>query len=338
MTQQRKLEIAMILLMKKRVFAGSLVFCLLMLLVYSGYVFCEVRQSVLSEICNLCDKVIHRDKEYRLKEINTLSFSGYKMSDCDSSTISYSSGHVEKIAKNANTVDLIAEEKQYRVDQSYLLMENPVNIVVLDSLFNLALLQSNMVNVRTAMVYTVNSDTARYSNPDSDFYRSSIALPPITTGIKDEIVLQAYVDIPFSYVVAKDKEHFIILLIIFCLILGVLFAIWYSKKILVPIQEKPRELLKIKENLLFDRERGLFYIDGDTQVSLKNIQLKLFLLLLDSPEHFQTSEEIKRIVWGKTGATTDTLNTTIRRLRVSLEPISDLKIVFGNAGYRLDIL
>ncbi len=328
----------MILLMKKNVFTGSLLFCLLVLLFDFGYIFCEGRQSALSEIRDLCDKVIHQDKENRLEETNTLSSSGYKTSGCDSSTILYSNGHMEKISKNANKVDLIAEEKQYRVDQSYLLIKNPVNIAALDSLFNLTLRESNMVNVRTAMVYTVNNDTVIYSNPDSNFYHTATALLPITTGIKDEIVLQAYVDIPFFYVVARNKEHFIILFVMFCLILVVLFATWYSKKFLKSIQEKPRELLKIKENLLFDRERGLFYINGDTQIPLRNIQLKLFIVLLDSPQHFQTSEEIKRIVWGKTGATSDTLNTTIRRLRIGLKPIPDLKIVFENGGYRLDIL
>lgn len=328
----------MILLMKKRVFTGSLFFCLLMLLLYSGYIFCEGRQSALLEVRSLCDKVIHQDKEYRLKETNTLSSSGYKMGGRDSSTILYPSGHVEKISKKIKTADLAAEDKQYKVDQSYLLIKNPINVAVLDSLFNSVLRQNNMENIQTALIYTVNGDITIYSNLDSAFYHSATALSPITTGIKNEIVLQAYVDIPFSYVIAGNKEHFIILFIVFCLILGVLFATWYGKNFLIPIQEKPRELLQIKENLLFDRERGLFYINGDTQIPLKNTQLKLFVLLLDSPQHFQTSEEIKRMVWGKTIATSDTLNTTIRRLRISLKSIPDLKIVFENGGYRLDIL
>lgn len=328
----------MILLMKKRVFTGSLFFCLLMLLLYYGFIFCEGRQSALLEVRSFCDKAIHQDKEYRLKETDTSSSSGYEIGGRDSSTISYPSGHVEKISKKTKTADLAAEDKQYKVDQSYLLTKNPINIAVLDSLFNSVLRQNNMENIQTALIYTVNNDTVIYSNPDSDFYRSAIALPLITTGIKDDIVLQAYVDIPFSYVIARNKEHFIIISIVFCLILGVLFAIWYSKRFLVPIQEKPRELLKIKENLLFDRERGLFYFNGNNQILLKNIQLKLFILLLDSPQHFQTSEEIKKNVWGKTVATSDTLNTNIRRLRISLKPIPDLKIVFENGAYRLDIL
>ena len=109
-------------------------------------------------------------------------------------------------------------------------------------------------------------------------------------------------------------------------------------KYVTPVCEESRTLIKIKENILFDDEKGILYFNTDIQVHLVNYKLKLFVLLLDSPGHFQTSEEIKKIVWGKTGATNDVLNTTIRRLRKDLENIPDLKIVFENGGYRLNIL
>lgn len=325
----------MILLLKKRVFTGVLFFCLLMLLFYSGYIYYEGRQSALLEIRGLCDKVMHQDKENRLNETNALSYSGYKMSDCDT-TITYSNGNVEKIVKKSNAVDMMADEKGYRVDQSFLLIANPIDIVVLDSLFNLALRQSNMENIQAALFYTVNSDTSIYSNPDSTFYLSATALSPIATGVKDEIVIQAYVDIPFFYVVSSHKEHFLILLIVFCLILCVLFVIWYNKKFVISIPKTTRELIKIKENLLFDKEKGVLYFNGDIQVALINRRLDIFILLLESPEHFQTSKEIIRIVW-RNGGTSDVLNSTLRRLREDLEPIPDIKIVHENGGYCLRI-
>lgn len=325
----------MILLLKKRVFTGSLFICLLMLLFYSGYIFCEGRQSALIEIRSLCDKVMHQDKENRLNEIGALSYSGYKMSDCDT-IITYSNDNVEKIVKNNNAVDMTADEKVYRVDQSYLLIANPIDIFVLDSLFNLALRQINMENIQTALAYTVNNDTVIYSNPDSAFYFSATSLSPIATGVKDEIVIQAYVDIPFFYVVSSHKEHFLILLIVFCLILGVLFIIWYNKKFVVSIHETTRGLIKIKENLLFDKEKGVLYFNRDIQVALINRRLDIFILLLESPEHFQTSKEIIRIVWGN-GGTSDVLNSTLRRLREDLKPIPDIKIVHENGGYYLHI-
>ena len=328
----------MILLIKKRIFVEGLSLCLLMLLVYSVYIFIERRKSVLSEIRNLCIEVIHQDKENRLLDTGSLSFSGYTSLESDSSIISYSGGQVEKIVKNINSLDLITEEKQYRVDQSFLLMENPIDVVVLDSLFNLALQQADMVNVHTALTYAVNDDKTVYSNPDLAFYESACALPPIATGVKDEIVLQAYVELPFYYVISRNKGHFIIIGIVFCLLLGLLIAIKYNKKFVTPVCEESRTLIKIKENILFDDKKGILYLNTDIQVHLVNYKLKLFVLLLDSPGHFQTSEEIKMIVWEKTGATNDVLNTTIRRLRKDLENIPDLKIVFENGGYRLNIL
>lgn len=328
----------MILLMKKKVFVGCLLLCMITLLVYSMYIFHRERQVILSDICNLCDEIIHLDKEYRLKETGILSSSGYSSSESDSSTVLYSGGQVEKIVKNINSLDLITEEKQYRVDQSFLLMENPIDVVVLDSLFNLALQQGGMINVHAALAYTANDDKTVYSNPDLTFYKSACALPPITTGVKDEIVLQAYVEIPFYCVINRSKGHFIIIGIVFCLLLGLLIAIKYNKKFVTPVCEESRTLIKIKENILFDDKKGILYLNTDIQVHLVNYKLKLFVLLLDSPGHFQTSEEIKMIVWEKTGATNDVLNTTIRRLRKDLENIPDLKIVFENGGYRLNIL
>lgn len=324
--------------MKKKVFVGCLLLCMMTLLVYSIYIFHRERQATLSDICNLCDEIIHQDKEYRLKETGILSSSGYKSSESDSSTVLYSSGQVEKVAKNTDSSDLITEEKQYRVDQSFLLMENPIDVVVLDSLFNLALQQGGMVNVHAALAYTANDGKTVYSNPDLTFYKSACALPPITTGVKDEIVLQAYVEIPFYCVINRSKGHFIIIGIVFCLLLGLLIAIKYNKKFVTPVCEESRTLIKIKENILFDDEKGILYFNTDIQVHLVNYKLKLFVLLLDSPGHFQTSEEIKMIVWEKTGATNDVLNTTIRRLRKDLENIPDLKIVFENGGYWLNIL
>lgn len=291
--------------MKKKVFVGCLLLCMMTLLVYSIYIFHRERQATLSDICNLCDEIIHQDKEYRLKETGILSSSGYKSSESDSSTVLYSSGHVEKVAKNINSSDLITEEKQYRVDQSFLLMENPIDVVVLDSLFNLALQQGGMINVHAALAYTANDDKTVYSNLDLTFYKSACALPPITTGVKDEIVLQAYVEIPFYCVINRSKGHFIIIGIVFCLLLGLLIAIKYNKKFVTPVCEESRTLIKIKENILFDDKKGILYLNTDIQVHLVNYKLKLFVLLLDSPGHFQTSEEIKKIVWGKTGATNE---------------------------------
>lgn len=328
----------MVLLMKKKVFVGSLLLGMLILFVYFVYIFYEGRQSAVSEICSLCDGVMRQDKEYRLRETDISSSSGYKSSEEDTSTVLYFEEHVEKVAKNDKSDDLGSEEKQYRVDQSFLLMENPIDVVVLDSLFNLALQQGGMINVHAALAYTANDDQTVYSNPDLTFYKSACALPPITTGVKDEIVLQAYVKMPFYCVINRSKGHFIIVGVIFCLLLGLLIATRYSKKFATLVCEESRKLIKIKENILFDEGKGILYYNVDIKVSLENYKLKLFVLLLNSPEHFQTSEDIKKIVWGKTGATNDTLNTTIKRLRADLKPIPDLKIVHGNGGYRLEIL
>lgn len=324
------------LLVKKRMFLGGLLFCMMVLLLYFVYTFNEGKQIALQYIYSLCIDAIHLDQTNRLEETGTSSSSGYKPISNDTITTLHTNGHVERIVRNNNLVNLKTEEKMYRVDQSYLLFANPINVVVLDSLFNSLLLQNHYRGVRTALAYTVNNDSTIYSNQDSTFYHSKFALPPVTTGIHDEIVLQAYVDMPFYNVIIQNKVDFIIIGALFFLSLGFFFLTWYNKKYLIPLQETTRKLIKIKENLLFDKEKGVLYFNGDIQVALSNRRLDIFVLLLESPEHFQTSKEIIRIVWGN-GGTSDVLNSTLKRLRDNLEPIPDIKIVHENSGYCLHI-
>lgn len=298
----------------------------------------QSRLSALTDIHTLLKLVIVQDGESRFREMRIRYSSGYKQLS-DSSTVSVQSENkMEKIDKYKNLKYLSEEEKELRAKQTYLLRKNPIKISVLNSLFTLALIE-NGITLKTALIYSTKSNST-YSCIDSTFYLKSVALSPVTTGIKDEIILQAYVDIPFIYVANKDKTYLIILIGVFCLVLILLLIIWRSKKlekiIFEPVQKKTRTKTKIKENLYFDKERGILYFNDNVEVSFGNYKLKLFILLLDSPEHFRSAEDIREKIWGKI-ATKDKLNTTIRRLRKDLEPIPDLKIIFENGGYRLSI-
>ncbi|WP_289004198.1 helix-turn-helix domain-containing protein [Parabacteroides sp.] len=328
------------LTLKKRVV--GILFCLLMLIIslFIGGMF-QGRFTSLEKVQDLLIDVVVQDGEVRIKEAGINYSSGYMpLSDTSVVTIQ-SEGKIDKVGENESVKCEQAEiQKDSRVKQTFLLSKNPINVIVLDSLFQ-SVLKENGLNLQTALVYTANGHT-EYSCVDSTFYVRFTALAPVTTGIRDEIVIQGYVDIPLNYVSNREKVYLIILAVAFILVLILLVAIWRNKKlekiIFEPVQKITRTRTQIKASLFFDREKGILYFNDDIQVSLINYKLKLFVLLLDSPGHFQTSEEIKKIVWGKTGATNDVLNTTIRRLRKDLENIPDLKIVFENGGYRLNIL
>lgn len=324
--------------MLKKSFIGAL-FCLIMLIIglFVLAIF-QSRQSVLKEVQFWFMEVVIQDGESRIRETGSRYSSGYK-SLSDSSVISiHSEKEINKVEGSEALKRQQAEaEKELRVKQTYLSYKNPIKVAMLDSLFKSAL-EKNDFSLKTALTYTVGGST-EYSCKDSTFYLRSTALSPVITGIKDEIVLQGYVNIPFAYVANKDRTYLIILAVAFCLALILLVAIWRSKKlekvVFEPVQEITRT--QIKDNLFFDRERGILYFNDSIQVSFGNYKLTLFILLLDSPEHFLFTEDLKEKVWGKI-ATAAKLNTTLKRLREDLEPIPDLKIVFENGGYRLDIL
>ena len=323
----------------KNKFTGILL-CLLMLIVYLiGLVLYQNRVSVLSEINILFESAIVLDTEVRMEETNSTYSSGYTLPRQSSSAISIQSENITETFKtNIDSTYLAKSEKLFRVKQSFLLQKSPMKLLILDSLFKSALI-ANGINVNTAFTYTVNKNT-QYSNEDTTIYTTLRALPAITAGVKSEIVLQAYVDVPFLHLKGRGRVYFIMLTAVFFLFLFLLGVTWYNKKLAVvliePIKEEGRVLIEIKENLLFDPEQGILYYNDNVKVSFRNYKLKLFILLLNKPAHFESSVNIMSLLWRHT-ATTAKLNTTIKRLRKDLEPIPDLTIISKNRGYQLKI-
>ena len=321
----------------KNKFTGILL-CLVMLIVYLiGLVLYQNGASVLSEINTLFKSSIVLETEIRLKEIDP---TGYKQSNQYHSIATIQSKHkTEAVKINNDLTQLTQSEKVSSVMQTYLLFEaSPARISRLDSLFQVALI-ANGINANIAFAYIVDK-TTQYSSTNSAIYAMSNALPAIITGVKSEIVFQVYADVPLSCLVSRDKVHFIMLMLLFSIILFLLGFTCFSKKLAIllvePIHEEKRMLIKIKENLLFDPEKGILYYKDNVKVPFQNYKLRLFVLLLNNPEYFETSANIKSLLWRHT-ATTAKLNTTIKRLRRDLEPIPDLTIIFRNGGYQLNI-
>ena len=319
----------------------GILLCILMLIIYLiSLILHQNRVSVLSEINTLFKSTIAQETEIRMKETNSNYSSGYKQPNQSRSITSIQSENkTETVKTNNDSTQLIQSEKVLRVKQTFLLLENPTKISILDSLFQATLI-AHGINAKAAFTYTVNKNT-QYSNTDSAIYTTSKALPAITAGVKNEIIFQAYAGVPFSCLVSRDKVYFIMLTAAFCLILILLGAIYFSNSLtIIPVEsikEEKKALIKIKENLLFDPEKGILYYNNDVKVSFRNYKLKLFTLLLNSPEHFQTSENLKIALWEHV-ATTNKLNTTIKRLRTDLEATPNLKIISKDGGYQLLII
>ena len=80
-------------------------------------------------------------------------------------------------------------------------MENPIQVTLLDSAFR-ASLYEHAISAQTVTCYTF-IDKTECSSSDTSFYQSFIPLKDIVFGANRTIVLQAFVQFPFLYIVGE---------------------------------------------------------------------------------------------------------------------------------------
>jgi len=85
-----------------------------------------------------------------------------------------------------------------------------------------------------------------------------------------------------------------------------------------------------------DQERHAATLDG-REVGLTAIEFKLLLTLMKTPGHVLSREELLTCIWGdKSGVSTRTVDTNVRRLREKLGRSGDQIRTIRGIGYRLD--
>jgi len=284
------------------------------------------KEKLLFEAKAILNTVAHIDAEKRFYECAT--FYLYKAADKDAEpsstvTIQSESGTIT-YEKTKEMDELSPEEKTYIFYQHYLSIENPIKVQSLDSLFNRTLRESYSIPFETAIIYTAK-DSSQYS-ADSAFYTSASALLPIyvDSGPIKILSLEGFIKIPLLYWLTQLKDIILLSIIIYSLYIYIGRKYVYKASIL-PLQVSPRTLQKICDSLYFDEDKGYLFYKNST-IALKDIQLRLFTLLLNSPEHFRTYEDIKISIWNNIDTPQNTVNKTILRLRESLSTIPIIKL------------
>ena len=102
---------------------------------------------------------------------------------------------------------------------------------------------------------------------------------------------------------------------------------WKRPRInILPLQEAPKEMIQIKEDILFDE-------------TLANQRLKLFCILLEHKGYFIESDQLKEEIWPDGSVSKDALTATAKRLKEDLSPIPGLVIESARGkGYSLKIV
>jgi hypothetical protein len=231
------------------------------------------------------------------------------------------------------------EDMRYVADQLFLLHENPINVFTLDSMFR-STQKKNMFPVQTAVIYTDNSGI-HHSRPDTAFYTSAIALDEIRIG-GGMIRLQAFVRVSPVYWLNEAGSAYTSILLAWLLGMGILAGYGYylkrDKFSIVPLNSTPSVLKKLTEDLLFDEKCGRLLYLGQT-IELRKIQLKIFISLLDAPDHYLSYTEMKEKIWNNEDTPQNSVHKSIERLKIKLAPVSVLALmVHHGKGCRLEII
>lgn len=221
----------------------------------------------------------------------------------------------------------LRQEKEFVIDQIYLLHHNPLRLARLDSLYQSALSQAGLPLAQGIVYETKQGKT--YSRADSGFYRRAHALAEYVVGVNREIVLQAYVQFPPGYVFRQAWPAFAVCLIVWAVCLGLGINLYGEKKRLAfgvaPLPPASSCLVGIAEDLLWDESNGILFYK-EQRIELVNYRRRLFVVLLGHREEYLSSEELRGLVWEDRLSGKDALAQTVKRLRDDLWCIPSIRI------------
>ena len=313
-------------------------FCLIM--VWHGFLSC--RKKIFTEASATFQDAISKEMNTRLGSIPIKTNRGTLLL---SDSISY-------------------EEKERWCDQDYLSLNDP-NRIFLDSLFRARLADLGMETQTAVRCKRKEKTTISYT--DSLFMKKATALKPViyrkNKNIEDNIELQAFVQIPLSFIL-KRADSILLFLIFYGLFVGILYGSykWGIKKLNAVLLEKKVVETKIVEKpvvafvrsfskegtlpfgLQFDKKSGILKYKN-LHVTLSGQGLKLFTHLINSQQSVIAPQIIYSQILGnalkkeKIGkAERDAVSAAIVRLRESLAPMPFIQIKScRGTGYQLII-
>lgn len=298
----------------------------------------DVRSELLKESQALFQQAVQYDTNRRIKDLGDafcFTYSGGDILERDTITI-VTADTVIHIKNNKEVARrMSAQEKSDFCLQYSLTMENPIQVALLDSVFG-ASLHNHAIPAQTVTCYTF-MDKTEYSSSDTSFYRSFMPLEEIVFGANRTIILKAFVQMPFIYIVGKVllRNIFWIIVIVILWIIAIVLTRKRLKINILPLQEAPKEMIQITEDVLFDGTHGVLHYQGH-RIELANQRLKLFCILLEHKGNFIGTSKLKEEIWSNGNVSKDALTVTAKRLKEDLSPIPDLVIESARGrGYML---
>lgn len=301
----------------------------------------NVRSDLLKRSQILFLQIVQEDTDRRIKELGDefcFSYTGGAWLESDSITIRQTDT-IMRIKNNKEIArQMSPREKADFYLQHYLSMENPIQVTMLDSIFHISL-HEQFIPAQTVTCYTF-MDKTECSSSDTSFYRSFIPLKEIVFGANRTIVLQAFVQFPFLYIVGEVflRNIFWILAMVILWVIAIVLT-WKRPRInILPLQEAPKEMIQITEDILFDETHGVLHYHRH-RIELANQRLKLFCILLEHKGYFIESDQLKEEIWPDGSVSKDALTATAKRLKEDLSSIPNLKVESSRGkGYMLSVV
>ena len=304
------------------------------------------QQNILIKINALFDLSIREDKALRMASLDSPIYHGYSNRIKEPFILAYARTNIDTLS--VKKVDEIQNrslnDKIYKVEHNYLQYKNPIKVHTLDSLFKTKL-QENNIFIQTEIQYIANNDTA-CSTQKQDFYASAFPLEKITTGMNNQIKLQAFVKTPFYY--RNSNLIATILFFIFFISSAGLVLLFVRKKgktVIVhetdtlPLSlELSRFVKQITSTIFFDEEKHAIIYNGE-HFYIGIPRVLILILMMKDDNYFVYTDTIKSNLWPKYENATNIMNKNMERLRKDLMPIPELKICHDSKrkGYYLEV-
>lgn len=299
----------------------------------------NVRSELQEQSQALFQSVVKDDTDRRIKELGDtfcFEYAGADRLERDSITIITADTIIHMKNNKEAARRMSSQEKTDFCLQLLLSMENPIQVALLNNAFRDSL-HKWAIPAQTVTCYTF-VDQTECSSKDTSFYRSYTPLKEIVFGVNRTIVLQAFVQIPFHYILGKAflRNILWIIVILILWVIAVVLIRWRLRIHVLPLQEAPKEIIQITEDILFDETHGVLYYH-EHRIELANQRLKLFGVLLRHNGNFVESNRLKEEIWPDGCVTKDALTATAKRLKEDLSPIPGLTIESARGrGYMLN--
>lgn len=264
----------------------------------------HIYHTTKKELINYTQLIFHqavnKEEENTLNKYFLYNATNRKLSD--SIVIETSAG--KKIFRKPFNKDSITpiENQKWRI-QYILFNINSNHISTLDSTFQASLPFSAQTNISCTQI-AWNGDTIK--NNTNKLSNKAIILNPIIFEWnkipETRIQIEASIEYPQFYILWKALQKHIIAILIVLIIFFIItrrYILYRNKvnrsKIIKPLTPAPTEYIQLTANILFSKTLGEIK-HNDKSIRLTATSLRLFMALLDAPEHCLSYVEISTCV------------------------------------------